>query len=235
MSKFWFVAVAVLVCAAALPARVDAQFFNERFDTYTAGSPIAGQGGWETWDNNPAANTTVTNLQSFSPPNSLLITGASDIVHQFANVTTGTWYFKTFVRIPSTQVGESFVILLNTYVPLGTDNWSAQVAFCRTGCSTTNVQPGMVSSIGGSEVTTTGYAPLILDQFVELRFVINLTANTYQIFYNGVQFYSAAWTTAAPARIQACDLYSNASTDTFMDNVWLDQTLPVTGTSFSVE
>jgi len=235
MSKLWFLAVAVFVGAAALPASVDAQVLDDRFDTYANGSPIAGQGGWETWDNNPTANTTVTNQQAFSTPNSLLITGAADIVHQFTGVTAGTWYVKTFVRIPSTQTGESFVILLNTYAPGGPYNWSAQVAFCRTGCSTTNVQAGMVSSLGGSEVTTTGYAPMLLDQWVELRFVINLATNQYQIFYNGTQFYSAAWTQTAPVRIQAIDLFSNASTNTFMDNAWLDTTLPVTGTGFSIE
>ena len=40
---------------------------------------------------------------------------------------------------------------------------------------------------------------------------------------------------AAPLRIQAIDLFSNASSNTFMDNVWLDPTLPVEGMSFTVE
>ena len=236
MSKLWFFA-AVVVWVAALPARVDAQFFDERFDTYVTGSTISGQGGWTTWDNNAAANTTVVNTQSFTPPNSLLIAGASDIVHTFTGVTSGLWYAKVMVYIPSTQVGESWFILLNTYVA-GIHNlpdWSAQVVFCRTGCSTTGVVPGMVTSIGGGEVMHIATTPLIMNQFVEIRAQVNLTTNQYQLFYNGVLFETQPWVVAAPLRIQAMDLFSNNSTQTFMDNVWLDPTLPVEGMSFSVE
>ncbi len=53
---------------------------REFFDTYLAGSTIGGQGCWETWDNAPAANTTVSAAQSFTAPNSLLIAGGADIV-----------------------------------------------------------------------------------------------------------------------------------------------------------
>ena len=44
MRKLLFLAAAV--CVAALPARVDAQFFSDSFDTYATNSTIAGQGGW---------------------------------------------------------------------------------------------------------------------------------------------------------------------------------------------
>lgn len=237
MSKLWIPAVAAAVCVAALPARVEAQFFNETFDTYATGSTIAGQGGWETWDNAPGANTTVVSTQSFTPPNSLLIGGAADIVHQFVGVTSGTWHARTKVFIPSTQVGESWFILLNTYVSGVHNNpdWSAQVVFCRTGCSTTNVVPGMVTSIGGGEITVVGTIPLILDQWTEIHAQINLTTNRYQLFYNSVQFYDQPWVLTAPARLQAVDLFSNGSTSTFMDNVWLDPTVPVEGMTFSIE
>ena len=242
MTKIPILAAAAAVCVAALPARVEAQFFNEHFDTYATGSMIAGQGGWETWDNNPAANTTVVSTQAASAPNSLLTTGASDIVHQFAGVTSGIWHAKVKVFIPSTQTGESWVILLNTYVPNvhnGALDWSSQVVFCRTGCTTAGVVPGMVTSIGGSEVTVVGTTPLLLDQWTELHAQINLTTNQYQLFYNGVQFYNQPWTVTAPVRVQAVDLYAGApgapSSPTFMDDVWLDPTVPVEGMTFSVE
>jgi len=77
--------------------------------------------------------------------------------------------------------------------------------------------------------------PLIMNQFVEIRAQVNLTTNQYQLFYNGVLFETQPWVVAAPLRIQAMDLFSNNSTQTFMDNVWLDPTLPVEGMSFSVE
>jgi hypothetical protein len=233
MSKVWILAVVSFVLA--LPSRADAQFFFERFDSYAVGSQICGVGGWECWDLNPAANTTVVNTQSFSPSNSLLIAGTADIVHQFTGINTGTWHMREWVFIPSTQTGESWFILLNTYNPGGPYNWSAQIVFCRTGCSTAGVVPGMVSSIGGSEITAVGTTPLIMDQWVEIRAQINFTTNRYQVFYNGVQFYDQPWTVAAPVNLAAVDLFSNGSSNTFMDSVWLDQSFPVTGMSFSVE
>lgn len=235
MRKLWFLGVGVWLLA--LPARVDAQFFDEKFDTYTAGSMIAGQGGWETWDNDPNVNAPVVNTQSFSPPNSLQIGGVSDIVHQFTGVTSGIWYAKARIRIPSTQTGEAFFILLNTYVSgqVNLDNWSAQVCFCRAGCTTPGAVAGMVTSLGGTEVTTVGTIPLILDQFVEIKAVINLNTNRYQLFYNNVQFYDQPWTITAPVRLQAMDLFSNNTSPTHYDNVWLDTTVPVTVMHFEVE
>ena len=98
MKGLWALAAVSLVAAA--PATVEAQFFTENFDSYVAGSTIAGQGGWETWDNNPGANTTVSNTQSFSSPNSLLVAGPADIVHQFAGVNSGIWYIRTRTFTP---------------------------------------------------------------------------------------------------------------------------------------
>jgi hypothetical protein len=233
MRKLWFLAVAVWI--VALPARVDAQFFEENFDTYAAGSTIGGQGGWEPWDLNPAADTIVTNAQSFTPPNSLLIGGAADIVHQFSGVTSGIWYAKARVFIPSTHDGETFFILLNQYAPGGPNNWSAQVVFCRVNCTTGGAIPGMVASLGGSDVGGTGTIPLILDQWVEIRAQINLTANTYQLFYGGVQFEDSQWTVTGVQALAAVDLFSNLANTSFMDKVWLDPTVPVEGMTFTIE
>jgi hypothetical protein len=237
MRKLWFLAVAV--CAFA-PAQVNAQsfgiFFQDGFDTYATGSTIAGQGGWETWDNNPAADTTVVSTQASTPPNSLNVSGAADIVHQFAGVDTGMWFAKAMTYVPSTQEGEMFFILLNTYV-VGTHNnpdWSAQIVFCNTNCLG-NGLPGTVFSLGGGEVGGGGNIPLILDAWVELRIQVDLTNNMYQAFYGGTLFETQQWTITNPVRIQAMDLFSNGSTTSFMDQIWLDTTVPVNLQIFSVE
>jgi hypothetical protein len=235
MRKLWFLALAVWV--VALPARVDAQdgqFFLDTFDTYATGSTIGGQGGWEPWDLNPLADTIVTNAQSFNPPNSLLISGTADVVHQFTGVTSGIWYARAFVFIPSTHDGESWFILLNQYTPGGPNNWSAQVVFCRVNCTTAGAIPGMVASLGGSDVGGTGTIPLILDQWVEIRAQVNLTANTYQLFYGGVQFENSTWTITGSQALAAMDLFSNGANQSFMDHAWVDQTAPVEAMSFSV-
>jgi hypothetical protein len=234
MRKLWFLAVAVW--AVSLPARVDAQFFTDSFDTYVTGSTIAGQGGWETWDNSPAADTTVEATQAFNPPNSLLVAGPADIVHQFAGVTSGIWHARVMTYVPSTQEGEMFFILMNTYIPGVHNNpdWSAQVVLCNVNCLG-NGLPGMIFNLGGGEVPGGGSLPLVLDAWVELRVTVDLDANQYQVFYGGQLFDTQQWTLTNPLQLQAFDLFSNGSTESYMDLAWLDTTVPVSLQTFSVE
>ena len=232
MRKLWFLAAAVWI-VSALPAH--AQFFSDSFDTYATGSTIAGQGGWETWDQVPSADTTVVSTQAFNPPNSLFVAVPADIVHQFAGLNSGTWFARTMTYVPSTQQGDMFLILMNTYV-VGTHNnpdWSAQIVLCTTNC--TSGIPGMVFSVGGGEVGGGGSIPLINDAWVELRVQIDLTNNMYQAFYGGQQFESQQWTLTNPLTFQAVDLYSQGSTESYMDLAWVDTSAPVNLMMFSVE
>lgn len=234
MKGLWALAAVSLVAAA--PATLEAQFFTDNFDAYLAGSTIAGQGGWETWDNNPAADTTVVTTQAFSSPNSLLVAGAADIVHRFTGVNSGIWYVRTRTFIPSTQVGEAWFILLNQYAPLApNNNWSVQVVMCVTGCTTVGALPGQVVNLGGSDVPGTGVAPLITNQWVDIRVEVNFGTNMYSVFYNDVLLDTKQWQLTGTAQIQAIDLFSNGSTTSFMDNVWVDTTIPVELTTFQVE
>ena len=245
MRKLWFLAVAV--CAVALPASAaespsavarpgvgEGVFFTDSFDTYVTGSQIAGQGGWETWDNNPGANTTVEATQAFNPPNSLLVAGAADIVHTFTGVTSGVWHARVMTYIPSTMQGDSFFILMNTYLPphSGPD-WSAQVALCKDLCG--NGIPVTVLSLGGSEVGGGGSIALIPDAWVELRAQIDLTNNQYQLFYGGQLFETQQWVLTAPLRLEAMDLFSSGATESYHDLAWVDTTAPVSLQMFSVE
>ena len=234
MKGLWVLAAVALL--ATTPRTASAQFFSDNFDAYTTGSTIAGQGGWETWDNVPAANTTVVNTQAFSSPNSLLVAGPADIVHRFTGITSGVWYARARTFIPSTQTGEAWFILLNTYAPSSpNNNWSVQVVMCVTACTTMGALPGQVVNLGGSEVAGTGVAPLITNQWVDIRVEVNLTSNSYNVFYNDVLLDSKAWTVTGAIQLQAMDLFSNASTTSFMDNIWLDTTVPVELQTFAVE
>jgi hypothetical protein len=234
MKGLW--ALAAVSIVAAVPATVEAQFFSDNFDTYANGSTIAGQGGWETWDNNPAADTTVVNTQSFSAPNSLNVTGGADIVHRFTGVNSGIWYVRTRTFIPSTQTGEAWFILLNQYAPSAPDNnWSVQVVHCVTNCTTTGALPGQVVNLGGSDVPGTGTAPLITNQWVDIQVEINFGTNMYTVFYNGVLLDTKQWQLTGTNQLQAIDLFSNGSTQSFMDNVWVDTTVPVELQTFQIE
>jgi hypothetical protein len=226
-----------IVFAAAVPVSVQAQALTDHFDTYTAGTPIAGQGGWETWDNAPGANANVVNNQSFTTPNSLRISGAADIVHTFTGVNSGIWYARVQTFVPSTSTGELFFILLNQYVSgsPASDNWSVQLALCRTGCSTLGTVPGFAANLGGSDVVGSATAPLVLDQWVEARVEINFGTNTYSIFYNHQLMETLAWTQTGTLQLQAVDLFSNAINEGYMDSFHMSTVLPVDLTTFQVE
>jgi len=129
-----------------------------------------------------------------------------------------------------------FFILMNTYV-VGTHNnpdWSAQIVFCNINCLGNGI-PGTVFSLGGGEVGGGGNIPLILDAWVELHVAIDLDNNMYQAFYGGQLFETQQWTLTNPVRLQAFDLFSNGSTESYMDFTWLDTTVPVQLQMFSVE
>lgn len=230
----WFIGAMVLAMAVALPAQ--AQFFSDNFDGYAAGSTIAGQGGWETWDNDPSWDTTVTSAQSASPPNSLLVAGPADIVHQFSGASGGTWYAKVKTYVPSSQSGEMFFILLDQYAPGGASNhWAVQVVMCQTGCTTTGANPGLITNLGGTDVPGGGAAALLTDQWVEVVVEIDFSGNTYQVFYGGTFVDIQQWTLAGLFEVGAFDLFSNGSSESYMDDVWLDTTIPVELMNFDVE
>jgi hypothetical protein len=124
-----------------------------------------------------------------SSPNSLAVSGGCDGGSSAAS-TAGCGAGLTYV--PSTQTGDMFFILLNTYTHAGTNNnWSAQIALCNSACG--NGTAGMVASLGGSDVAGTETTPLLTDQWVELIAEINLGELVQRT--NGAMFVSTAtWT-----------------------------------------
>jgi hypothetical protein len=93
----------------------------------------------------------------------------------------------------------------------------------------------MIFNLGGGEVPGGGSLPLVLDAWVELRVTVDLDANQYQVFYGGQLFDTQQWTLTNPLQLQAFDLFSNGSTESYMDLAWLDTTVPVSLQTFSVE
>jgi len=227
MKVRWFVLGVVAAVACALPATVQAQFFFDNFDSYAAGSGIMGQGGWETWDNNPAANTTVSNAQSYSSPNSLLVAGPADIVHQFAGVTSGMWYAKAMTYVPSSQAGDMYFIVLNTYVPSGTNNWSIQVRF--------SASEGVVQNLGGTDNPRDVTLPIVTNQWVEVRAEIDLSGNQAVIYYGPNILDTQTYNVSGVNAVGAFDLFSDGSSESYMDNVWLDTSIPVELQTFDIE
>jgi hypothetical protein len=191
--------------------------FIEDFDSYVAGSDMHGQGGWKGWDNSPAAGALVTDIFSHTAPNSVDIVGASDLVHEFAGFTSGSWTLSAWTYIPAMSSAQSYFIALNTYNDGGPYNWSTQVCF--------NTTLGVVVDDVAADCASGATLPLVVDQWVEVRVEIDLTANTQSFFYDGAMLYSDSWTEhvsgGGVANIAAIDLFANSSTSVYYDDVSL--------------
>lgn len=200
----------MFVALVLFPVSAQADWF-ENFDSYALGSGLHGQGGWHGWDGNSAFNAYITDVESLSPPHSVEITGASDMVHEYTGYTTNQWTFTAWQFVPTGFSGATYFILLNTYADFGPYNWSTQVQF---------------NSGGYIQNDATGQTmPLIRGRWVELRVEIDLISNTQSFFYDGVLFFTASWTEGLSGggafNIAAVDLYANGATPVYYDDMSL--------------
>jgi len=193
----------------------------DNFDSYTVGQGIVGRGGWEFWPNSSIDGVVVT-TQSSSPANSLELFPQSDIVQRFT-ITSGVWEFTIQTYFPSSAPGGDgiFLILLNQLVPVNpVNNWSMQIAL-----NADLNEPFMIESQFDGAIL-----PLILDQWVEFRAVIDLDNDTMNTFYGGTPLgVDLIWTQNVSGgglpQISALDLYSGALFDPemFLDDVALTE------------
>lgn len=182
----------------------------DHFDTYTSGSQIHGQGGWQGWDNDPAASALVSSTQAHTGTNSVDISGGTDLVYRFSGH-TGTWVLSARQYIPSSFSGTSYFIMLNTYNDGGPYNWSVQVPF--------DSSSGTVANDGASG----GVLPIIFDEWVPIEVVIDLANDTQSFYYGGDLLYTGTWTQEVSGggvpQIAALDLYANSASSIFYDDV----------------
>lgn len=208
-----FVPICALLCASA----VHAQSWSDNFDSYTAGSPVVGSGGWEEWGAGAGAN--VVSTQALSAPNSIDIVGASDLVHQYPGVTSGKWVYRTMQYIPSNTTGTSYFILLNTYNSAqAIYNWSVQVEF----------DPTLGTVTGDFGASNNGTAQLVTDAWVEIKVFIDFDNDLTEFFYNGEQVGPAySWTGGVFGQgggaqsLGAVDLYANLASSVYYDDMEL--------------
>jgi hypothetical protein len=185
-----------------------------------AGVGMNGLGGWKGWDNsaNEANHAIVNTTFAFSPLNSVMVSGTAgtsgnytDLVHEFSGLTSGHYLFSAWQYIPtSSTVGTSYFILMDQYVdgnPGGVNLWAVQTTF--------NLATGIVHEDQSAGTDRT----ILRDQWVEIKYDIDLTANTITEYYNG-QIFSAthAWQTPIHG-IAAIDLYSDVSNPVYYDNI----------------
>ena len=199
-------ALLVSVVALASPAWAD------DFEAYANGTSMFNVNGWTGWDNSPTAAGTISNAQALSGSNSMYATGQNDVVHQFTGFTSGVYDITAWTYVPSTMTGQSYFILLNTYAHGGPYNWSAQIIL--------DAQNNVVATDG---MVFSGSATLIEDQWVELRFRVDLTADTQTLYYNNVSLGTGSWTDGVSGggalNISAIDLWSNGASGMYYDDI----------------
>lgn len=180
----------------------------DNFDSYVAGSQLHGQGGWKGWDNSAGAGALVSSAFAYSSPNSVNITGGSDLVRTFSGVTSGLWTFSIMQYIPSTSTGNSYFILLNQYNDGGPYDWSVQI------------QNNMGTSLITSDIGGGATLPMVKDAWAEYRFDISITGNTVSEYYNNQFLSTHAWHDGTGQNaLGAIDLYANNAGPVYYDNL----------------
>ena len=214
MVRFSFsLMLAFALCICVTPA--DAQFSDD-FDSYGLGL-LDGPNGWQGWGGDGSVAGTVSNAQSSSAPNSLLIGLFIDAVNMMGNPTSGCWEYSSEIYIPSSENSQQYFIMCNQYDDAGsTTNWSVQTSFESDVNLITDDMDDAVS------------IPLVSDTWIPLRYVIDLDLDTCDQYIDGVLINSTAWSTRSfggtgngIAEIGCVDLYSNGGLEAYHDNISL--------------
>ncbi|MHC4168924.1 MAG: LamG-like jellyroll fold domain-containing protein [Planctomycetota bacterium] len=189
--------------------------YVEGFESSAVGTDLHGVGDWEGWEGAAGAGAPVSDAQAFSGLNSVEIIGTADLVKKL-DVTGGQVILTAMQYIPSGTTGDTFFILMNQYAPNPLD-WSPQVKF----------------SLGSGQIND-GQGTIVYDQWVELKFVIDLDNNTVDEYYNGEVIRSGQWDNDGHNTLQAIDLYSAGASSVYYDDITIDvpQAAPVAHWTF---
>jgi len=213
--------VAALAMAAVLglAGSTWASVFSEDFESYTVGAGVHGQGGWKGWNNVAAVDAPISNLFAAGGRQSVEILGTSDLVHEF-DLASGKWVLTAMQYILSDSRGVTYFILLSTYNDGGPHAWSVQTEYDLSAGTITPWNPS------GSGMR------IVYDQWVQIKVVIDLTANTYEEYYDGVQIATGEWDTAASGTLAAIDLYGNGASSVYYDDIKIDSATVSSGSCF---
>jgi hypothetical protein len=208
------------IAAGCLAGATNAQTpFIDNFDAYTLGSVLTSpsQNGWKQWGSAPCnLNIIEDNTTGFARSGKSVsidcITSpldVSDLVHEFAGFTSGQHTMRVYTYAPSGSLDKWFFIIMNDYADAGPFDWGVQV----------HLDPATATWSIDAGTASTAQGPLILDQWVEIRAQIDLTADLVEVFYNGASMAPAYCYTCGvfggpviPANfsIDAVDLYHNS-------------------------
>lgn len=202
--------VLTLVAACGV---VSAQWGDD-FDSYANGTLLYNVNGWTGWDDSSGAAGTVSDAQSLSGPHSISVSGTSDAVHPFSGYSSGVWTFTAYQYIPDNLDALTYFILNNEYNHGGPYDWGIEMHM--------DPATGLVNeAIHDPNATVT--TPIVYNQWVEIRTLIDLDNNYMENYYNGVLLASGDWNirTGGLVELQNVDLYAPHSVAVYYDNLSL--------------
>ncbi len=205
--------LALLVACSAASAQ-----WADDFDSYPNGTLLYEVNGWTGWDGASGAAGTVTNAQAFSAPHSIAVSGTGDAIHPFSGYDSGVWTFTAYQYIPDTLDALTYFILNNEYNHGGPYDWAVEMHM--------DPSTGMVTEIVHNDGSA---APILYNEWVEIRTLIDLDSNYMEAYYNGTMVASGAWNirTGGLISLQNVDLYAPHIETVYYDNLSL---VPTPGT-----
>jgi hypothetical protein len=201
-----------LLAIGLFATNANADWFDD-FDTYSSGSGLIGQGGWEGWGGGTSTDAIITDLYARSAPNSVDILPTTDVIQQFSGYNTGLITISAWMYIPGNSTGQQYFILLDAYDHVGTTNhWALQLRF----------EAGIVES----EFDTVTY-PTVFDQWAELQVVIDMDNDIMRVSYDGTEFLAKSYTAGTNndftgvLNLACLDLFSNGGSEVYWDDISL--------------
>jgi hypothetical protein len=196
-------------CLLTWEAPGGAAVFTDNFDSYTADDFLCTQTtDWVPWSNTPggADDAYVVDVQSNSSSNSIEITGASDIIHPFGDLTTGAWGVSFMMYIEPTYGG--YFSLLHEFTEWNAvrTEWALEAYFGSTGSGDLHA--------GGTNAATFTHP---VGSWFEVETLIDLDADWAEFYVDGVFVHAWQWSQlssggAGLLQLGAIDIYATAPT-----------------------
>ncbi len=179
----------------------------EDFEFYIPETAPCGIGGWQPWTGSTDVCGLVTTEQAFSGVRSLKIVGAvggstglgDDMVQRF-DLTSGRHVLSLATYVPVGSTGRGWVVLLSEYpAPF---NWALNLML--------DADAGVIRDEQDAGLSR----PLAFGRWATVEVVVDLDADTVDVFYDGVRFIAGkSWTLgvppSGPATFKALDLYAD--------------------------
>ena len=171
--------LAGVLALTALSTQIEAQSYLEDFEAYPVNTNIVGQGGWREFNGAPPALSLVSNKYANSGTQSLRTATGSNTIREWTNFNSGTgqWVVTCQSYIPSATTEEFWFKFMSFYRDNGPYAWVAQVGFNTGSAGVGRCFDGSLAAVQFS---------VIFDRWVEIKLMIDLDADTIEVFYDGM-------------------------------------------------